>query len=540
MSCLPELTWTTYADGELDAEEARRADAHLVHCESCRARVLAVREESLLLARIFQERAPARPTAPARPRTTPRPLLSRPPALLALALLLGAVGTVVEDRLIAEGTLLGSFDPRTLVTRLFGAVFMLRDRAPGLFELALAVAATAGASGLATFALTGLLRRWMGPALLLVAVGVGVPQGAAAFRDSGDDEVRVGPGERIEGSLQAWAERVEIEGVVAGDLVAGAHVVTVRGVVEGNLFAFADELEIRGRVKGSVFGGVERVRVEGQVDGSLYAATSNLVLGPEAAVERGLALFAEEVELEGRVGRSVYGLVDRFALAGTVGQDVELRSGRVALRPDARVGGDLIAFLPRGREVEAAGALASQVGGELRVEPQRHGRDAGLARFLDGRFWVWLAVRITAAFLVGMLLYAVAPALFRPGRLSPARCLGLGALALVGAPVLLGLLGVTLVGLPLAVFGAFAYLAALYAAGILVAARVGAALLEPETDSRRAFGLVLLVGLLVLAVGTSLPFFGPVVRLLAVLGGLGILAQLTRDRLGDRLESRSP
>jgi hypothetical protein len=96
--------------------------------------------------------------------------------------------------------------------------------------------------------------------------------------------------------------------------------------------------------------------------------------------------------------------------------------------------------------------------------------------------------------------------------------------------VLLALLGLTLVGLPLALLGAFAYVSALYAAGILVAARLGAALLEPETEGARAFGLALLLGLMVLAVGASLPFFGPVVRLLVALGGLGMLAQQLRER----------
>jgi hypothetical protein len=96
--------------------------------------------------------------------------------------------------------------------------------------------------------------------------------------------------------------------------------------------------------------------------------------------------------------------------------------------------------------------------------------------------------------------------------------------------VLLAALGITLVGLPLALLGAFAYLTALYAAGILVAARLGAAILEPEIESRRAFGLALLLGLVALAVGASLPFFGPLVRLLVALGGLGMLAQQLRDR----------
>lgn len=531
MSCLPEWTWAMYADGELEGEAARRADAHLIHCESCRAQVLALREEALLLGGLFRERPAAAPVVlerAARPEGT-RPLLARPPALVGVALLLGAVGTAVEVRLAAGGSVLAALDPRTLLGQAFGLVFMLRDRAPGLFELALGVAATAGASGLATFALTGLLRRWMGPALLVALLGLGLPRAGGALEQHFHDDVHVAPGERIEGTLLASGEEVEVEGVVAGDLYAGAHRVRVSGVVEGNLFVFTDDLEIDGRVDGNLIGGAERMRLRGSVTGSIYAVGEDLELAAGSSAGRDVHLFARQARLDGRVERDVHGFVESLELRGPIGRDVAVRVEDVTLAGDARVAGSLEAYLPPGTAID--GDVEGRVAGETRVEFHRHDRDAGLDRYLDGRFWIWLAVRITAAFLVGLLLHAFAPALFRPGAPSIGRAFGLGVLVLVGAPVALVVLGITLVGLPLALFGAFAYLTALYVGGVLAAGRLGVALLEPEAGgSRRAFGLALLVGLLALAVGSSLPFFGDIVRLLAALAGLGILAQALRDR----------
>ena len=52
-------------------------------------------------------------------------------------------------------------------------VFLLRDTAPTLFDLGIAVGATAGLAAVCTFLLNALLRRFTSPALLgLVAVAV--------------------------------------------------------------------------------------------------------------------------------------------------------------------------------------------------------------------------------------------------------------------------------------------------------------------------------------------------------------------------------
>ncbi len=534
MSCLSELQWAVYADGELEASLARGADAHLIHCEDCRGRVLAVREESLLLASAFQDRGPAtvRRPAAAGADTDRTPLYARPAGLLALAVAMGVIGTLVEARL-AAGASLASFDPRTLVTRALGTVFVLRERAPGLFELALAVGATAGASGLATFGVSAVLRRWMGPALLLgVLLGGGLASPSEGLEHRFEDHVVIASGERVEGSLLVSGDRVEVDGVVVGDLIAAADEVVLRGRVEGNLFVFSEELAVDGRVTGSTLAFVERIRIAGRLEDGAYLGTERLDFAPGSVAARDLYLFASRAFLDGRVERDLYGFVGELELRGDVGRDVDVFADELALGEGARVAGRLEAALPDGVGIE--GLAAGRVAGEVEVSPHPHSRGEGLERYATPRFWVKLAIRITAAFLFGMLLYALAPGLFRPEWPAAVRTLGLGLLVLVGAPVLLVLLGVTLVGLPVAVLGLFAWVTALYAAGVLVAGRLGAALLDPEPGSQRAFGLALLVGLLVLAVGASLPFFGPLVRAVAALGGLGILAQAARERFEGR------
>ena len=71
--------------------------------------------------------------------------------------------------------------------------------------------------------------------------------------------------------------------------------------------------------------------------------------------------------------------------------------------------------------------------------------------------------------------------------------------------------------------GLFTYLVALYVAGICVAALIGRAIVKPEGQGLRDFGLALLVGLAILVCAMQLPFLGPVVRGIVLLVGLGLL-----------------
>jgi len=89
MSCHPEATYAVYVDGELEDDERRRVDAHLVSCLRCRSLVVLLREEAELVAEAL--RAPLAPEHAA-PETAPhrtRGFGAAPAFAAALALTLG-------------------------------------------------------------------------------------------------------------------------------------------------------------------------------------------------------------------------------------------------------------------------------------------------------------------------------------------------------------------------------------------------------------------------------------------------------------------
>ena len=137
-----------------------------------------------------------------------------------------------------------------------------------------------------------------------------------------------------------------------------------------------------------------------------------------------------------------------------------------------------------------------------------------------------MALHLGAGLLFGMLLHWIAPRLFQL-HLETAqaffRSLGIGLAAALGVPIALALVCATVIGIPTALIGFAAYLTSLYVGLIVVSALIGLAVVRRDSDGWRGFGAALAVGLLVVVLATHLPLIGGLIRILAVLTGLGLL-----------------
>jgi hypothetical protein len=285
-------------------------------------------------------------------------------------------------------------------------------------------------------------------------------------------------------------------------------------------------VDLAGTVSGSVVAFGEEVAVEGTLEGGLYGASDRVRVDRDARVGGDLAVAAGEVELEGRVGRDLSLLARRVELRGETGRDVTVVVEEGRIHDEARIGGDVRAWLDDPERFEVAEEAA--VGGVVEVQRQEHVHDSSLARYGHLGFYLWALVQLAMAFVLGLALHALFPRLFG-GRVETGRdffvALGLGFAALVVVPAALALVGLTVVGIPLALLGLAVFVAALYVAGIQVAVLIGRALVRPGSADLRGFGLALLAGLVVVGVAMRLPFVGGPLRILVLLVGLGLLAQ---------------
>jgi cytoskeletal protein CcmA (bactofilin family) len=529
MKCFPESTYAFLADGELEPDEVRAVQGHLVTCRSCRAIVVALQEEGSLLADVMHERE--QPSFRLAPRAAP------PPRELAMGVVpmvgFGVAGLAVLgwilDSLPSGVEWLNPFRLQGIYEMGFDLLFAFRDEVPGLFAFLISLAGLASVSMLLLLLVSTLSRRLGGTAIAFGALllASAAPSSALDLRFH-EDEVTVPAGETIAETMIVNADTVRVDGVIDGDLIVLlAERLIIRGEVKGNVFSSARTIEISGKVAGNLHGIGEKVRLDGEIGRNMYSASELLTIADGARVDRDSIHVAAGASIDGDVGRDLFMLGRWLEVRGDVQRNVDTRADRVALLDGARVGGDVDAtFWKDGAEVDVA--PGAQVSGEVRSKMDDHARISWYTHYTHAEFYAFLLIHLGAALVVGLILHALFPALFSVHLTTAsefARSLGMGFVVLVATPIALFLIAITLLGIPLALIGLAIFLTALYVSLILVAALVGSQITKPEADTWRPFGIALLVGLVVVTVAMEFPLVGPPVTFVVLLTGLGLLAQ---------------
>jgi hypothetical protein len=296
---------------------------------------------------------------------------------------------------------------------------------------------------------------------------------------------------------------------VQGDLVVAAGTVEVGGVVEGSMYAAAGSLTLRG-----------------SVGRGLYAAdrATEIVAGGQVAGD--LVLVGRSLALRGAVGRGATILAHEATVSGRIGRDVRFRGDRLAVETGARVDGPIRADVARAAAV-TVDPRAAVTGPVLTRVTSRAGR-----WFAEPRGWFWAATSFFGAALLGWVGLLLAPGVLvesADGVRRWGRSLGWGVAVLLGGPIAIVVLAVTVVGFPLALVLLGLYLLGLYAAKVVVGLALGRALLPARGHARRDAVRALVVGLALVSLATALPVVGsPIWVVIACLGAGALAARVAR------------
>lgn len=324
---------------------------------------------------------------------------------------------------------------------------------------------------------------------------------------------------------------VRVDQPVQGDLIVIGGNVEVAAPVSGDVVVAGGNVHLVGEVGASVFSAAGHLVVDGKIDRNLRAVGGQVELGEQASVGRNVAALAGQLETHGAIAGHLHGSAGHLVVDGPVGGEAFVRADQVELGPRARVGGRL--------HVASAKALlrSPEALVERGVETL-----ASPALDRDRRSQVSPVVWPVGLVLVAWLLLAAFPTL--TARTSadvtahPGRCALLGVAWMAGAPMIVVVLLLTIIGIPLALVSLALYLALLPVAVALASVGVGDAVLgrwwpaqAKRTGARCASSAACL---LVLAALQSVPPLGAAVALLAALVGTGSLLGLWIGTRGDR------
>lgn len=262
------------------------------------------------------------------------------------------------------------------------------------------------------------------------------------------------PARAVDGTGVRIGPTVDVTGTVAGRVIAGAGSVTVEGRVAGDMMAIAG-----------------RMNVTGTVEGDLTAASGAFTLWPQGQVGGDLHLAAGDAEISGAVGGDLVAATGSITVAGQVGGDVRVGAGKLIVLPGAVIGGRIVAHGPGSVQISPE---AKVLGGTAPAGPpapphREHGAGGGVPFALIGTALLFTFLRLPVVGIgtlaVGLLFLALFPrfagdaALVVRGR--PAASILMGFFGMAASPVIVAVLILTILGLPLALFVAAAFMLAL-------------------------------------------------------------------------------
>lgn len=300
--------------------------------------------------------------------------------------------------------------------------------------------------------------------------------------------------------------RVHLAGRVAGNAFVTGGAVEVTGSVRRDLYAAGGELDIRGEIGGDVRAAGGNVRI-----------TRSAKLGDDATLAGG------SVEVEGAVDGDLRVYGDSIVVDGVVGGDLRLAGEDLRIGSGARIAGRLEYRSDGSVAIDPGAAIA---GGIVQIDRDER---TWLRRIGRGASRVGGAMFSLGIVLLGALLVLGMPAFSREAaatiRREPLQSAGIGFLMLVGVPIAIVVLLITIVGIPLALMLIFGYVVLLLLGYLVAALFVGDAALGRLGAARSASAgwrvLFLLLALVALAILRRLPLIGGLAVLLLFLAGVG-------------------
>ena len=531
MTCPSDLTIMMRADHELDASESERIDDHVGRCGRCRELLFAMyAERRVLVAALHEAVADPRAAAAASAGSAVRRRWSDAGSLGVVVFLVVALAAAI----LSEGSpflgWLSPFHPSALAAWLFtGVTFVVFDGVGTLTSITSAVGPVTAAIGLlvVVLALARAARLPAATGLWVVVFGMLTAPGEAFVVRESDGIVVVPADETIDDTLVTTGERIIVEGTVVGDVVAAAaDRLEIRGVVRGNVVAAGQYVDVDGEVGGSVFVSCEAVNVRGRVGGSLYGLAQQVRVWEGGRISGSVASYGQTTTIGGTVERSVRAAGGHVEVTGTVLRNVSAAAERVTVGPQGRIAGSLTARVPE------AGSLRIDPSATLSGAPDvLRDDEAAWGRYLTASFYVREVLWLLAATVTGWLLFRVSPGTADvrfESPISALKALCVGLLCVLTMPVA-AVIGLTLVGLPVAVAALGLLGVGLYLAKIVVALFVG----RTFVGTNRSGGLpaALAIGLATVLVAINLPFVGWIINVTLTLIGTGALFSSIADAM---------
>jgi cytoskeletal protein CcmA (bactofilin family) len=363
---------------------------------------------------------------------------------------------------------------------------------------------------------------------VLTTAGLALPVWAAPNFMAGDRNHPVTINNPLGDDTYIGADTAMVSSDINGDLIIGANTAQINGRIAGDLWVGAGTVTVNNRVAGDVRIGAGEAVINGVVDDDVIVGSGKLTIGEKAIIKGDLVVGSGSVVVYGKIYGNARIAGGAVTLKANINGDVMVKTdNHLTILPGTKIGGELSYWAPTENPDFSKFALA------VKYHPAaRRSRAPMISAFM----WMVPAVtlglllwKFVCLFLLGTILIWLMPKLL-PRVVAVIKkdywkVFWQGLIFIIGAPALLLVLALTIVGLPLAFVGGLLYILALLIGGIAAAALVGSWLIKKSDKTvRRQLG-ALAAGLVVLELLVIIPLVGCLAIWVLMVIGVGGLWQ---------------
>ena len=289
-----------------------------------------------------------------------------------------------------------------------------------------------------------------------------------------------------------------------------------------------------GETREEVSTGVGDVTVNGDVEDDVETGRGNILLN--GSVGGDVRSTLGNVEVRAPVNGDVEAEVGTVRVFSEVGGDIDVANGNVFLGPNASVGGDVECGSGRilGNRAAVQGDMRVGMASGMDHPGEQSGDGPGLLGFFG---WMLLTLIFAACtVLLSVLSPRTLSSVTRSLERFPGRSLLFGVVSLPVAVVLGLVLGISVVGIPVLILLAPAYLAFVFFGALVTAYFVGRRVLFATGRHRGGNALAAVVGAFAVSATSLIPFVGELVMYTLALLGVGASIVALMNRRHPRLD----
>ena len=367
-------------------------------------------------------------------------------------------------------------------------------------------------------------------AVMLLMMGLVTAPVSAKVISQETGAIVIGEDEVIVDDLYLGAESVEIAGTVEGDVYVGGGMVTMSGVVTGDLVIGGGNVRVSGEIGDDLWIGAGDVSLMGaNVGDGVTIGAGSVSIDDTSSIGGSLLVGSGMLDNRAPVGRNLMAGAGMLKLNAPVGGEVRVGAEELILGSKTAIAGDLTYMTEKDLTLAEGATIAGetiQAESPRAMEGKNWDKDReevkGALAGMKAGFGVFsylgaLVVGLVSLWLVKKPSMAVAKQVEK----NFLTALGWGLLVLVLSGPALLLMTFTGIGLPLAMILGVLLLIDMYMAKIWVSMTMGTLLQKQFGWKKMNEKVVFVLGLTLFYVVSMIPMVGGLVKLVALLSGLG-------------------